>query len=528
MQSSETHVARGATFVFLQGFIHSGLGVLYVWFLLHTKEITGQILFTQENWGLSTILSFVLTLTSTVGILSLRAASVKYISQYLAERKVDRAKSVVSRVLQVSAITSLVEIALLFGLANTLSTSLASTDPNAILIFQLLPLSSVFQILYFQALGFLQGLQRLREFAAIGILYSLTQYSVAILFVYIGYGVLGIVISWIFALALACILSFSVAFRHIGFSRRPHELKPLLSFSFPIYVSGLLTFVVNWVDQIFVFGLMDVEALGVYNIAVRASFVPNLVSIALIISLFPKMSEMRSKLGTESLRDAFRASTRYASLIGFPVSLLVAALAYPIIVLFATVRFSEAAIPLVVMCVAAIPTILGSAILPALYTLEKTKIASLIGIVSIFLEGFVSYVLLSRLGADLSGVAFSRLVAALAAFVLGTYVVRKSLKVKFDKEAIWKSAISSLVMVFSILAMELLRYIAAPSSYEFLVLRVRQLPVYAIVGVAVYVLSLVALKAVKGRDIKLLDNYLPSRLRWIARLAQRITRVEDQ
>jgi O-antigen/teichoic acid export membrane protein len=522
--SPQTHVARGATFIFVQGFLNAALGVLYVWFLLHTKEITGQILFTESDFGMYTMLSFFLTLTSTSGILALRSASVRYIAHYLAEGKRDEAKSVVTRVLQVSAITSLTIMISLFILSGVLSNIFAAN----ILIFQLLPLSSFFQIFYFQAQGFLQGLQKLREIAILGIFYTVVQYSVAIFLVYAGFGVLGVVVGWLFALFLSCLTAILATYRFIGFSAHAHKFKPLLIFSFPIYISALLSFIVGWVDQIFIFPFLGIEALGVYSIAVRASVVPNLVSIAIITSLFPKLSEMYSTFGVGSLRDAFRTSTRYAALLGFPISLMVATLAYPIIVLFATVRFVKAVFPLAVMCVAALLTILGAAISPTLYTLERTKIASLITVVSILLEALFSYVSLAYLNTGLGGVAFSRFFAAFTGFILGAYVLRAVLKIEFDKEAIWKSAAASIIMVLSLFALELFRTLIEPLSYQFLVLRIRQLPIYAIVGVTVYLFSLISLKAVKKRDIKLLHDYLPSSLRWIADIFSRIARVEKQ
>jgi len=432
-----------------------------------------------------------------------------------------------ARVLQVSAITSLAIMVLLLVLAGTLSNIFASNVPNSVLIFQLLPIAAVFQIFYFQALAFLQGMQKLRVFAFLGIFYTVVNYSVATLLVYAGFGVLGIVIGWLFATALSCSVALSTTFRYIGFSTYVHNLKPLLEFSFPLYFSGLFTFVVSWIDQIFVFPFLGVEALGVYNLAVRASMVPLLVSGAIVTSIFPKLTELYSKLGVKSLRDAFKVSTRYAAFLGFPVSLIVATLAYPIIVLFATVRFVDAVLPLAVMCIAALPAILGSAISPTLLTLKRTRTVALITVIAILLEASLSYVSLAYLKTGLVGVASSRFLAALTGFVLGAYVLRASLRIEFDREAVWKSAVASMTMVLSLLGLELLRSIVEPSSYQFLVLRLRLLPLYAVAGALVYLLILIALRTVKKRDIELLREYLPKHLRRATNLLSRVARIEE-
>ncbi len=519
--SPQTHVARGATFIFAQGFINSALGVLYVWFLLHTKEITGQVLFTEYDMGMFAILSFVMSLASTLGVLALRPASTRYIAHYLADGKEQDARSVIKAVLQISMLTSSIIGIILLTLAGLL----ASAVGGSFLLFVLLPLPSVLTIFFSQAQGFLQGLQKMRELATVVTGYAIVHYSLGIVFVYIGLGLLGIIASWIIGLAISLGSSLFLVLKDNGGSIGAHEIRPLLAFSGPIYVSTILTLVVGWVDQIFILPFKNVEALGAYNLAVRASIVPNLVSVALVTSLFPKLSEIHARLGTESLRDAFKTATRYAALLGFPVSLLVATLAYPIFILFATVRFVDAVIPLAVMCIASLPTILGLAISPILYTLKQTKLVSATIMVSIIVEATLSYIFLAYLNADLEAVAVTRLVATVCQFMLGSYLLNRIIRIAYDKEAIWKSTLASLLMVLSLLGLEALRSVIEPTSFQFLVLRLRLLPIYAIVGIIVYVFSLLLLKAIVRRDLELVSDYLPSRLQWIVKVFRRFVKT---
>jgi len=519
----QAHVARGATFMVLQGFMSSAMGVIYVWLLLHTKEIAGQNLFTTNDYATFAMLSFILSLATTLGVLSLRSSSVRHIAQYMAEGKKDSASSVVTRVLQVSLVTSSVILVVFFISAGLL----LGTFQNLFLTLFLLPLTSIFMIFYSQAQGFLQGLQKIRELASIAIIYAVVHYSVAIVFVYAGYGVFGIAVSWLLSTGLSCCLSFLVIFRNLGFTRKLHELKPLLLFSLPIYISMILTFIVGWVDQIIIVPIRGSDEFGVYNLAVRASSVSYIVSVAAVTSIFPKLSELQSLHGKQGLKDAFKVSTRYAALLGFPISLMVATLAYPIIVLFATATYLDAVGPLAVMCIASIPAILGLAIFPTLYTLKRTRAASSIAAISIISSALFSYFVLQFLNAGLTGVALARILAALIHFSLGVLVLRSSLDVEFDKDAIWKSVIAAIIMVISIFGLELLRSAIEPVSFEFLVLRLRLLPIYMCVGIIVYFVSLVLLRGFKNRDIELLHDYLPSRLRRIATLFRRIARVKE-
>jgi O-antigen/teichoic acid export membrane protein len=519
----QARVARGATFVFIQGILNAALGVVYVWFLTHTEEISGQLLFTESDFGLFAMLSFMFTLTTTLGVLALRTAAVRYIAHYIAEGEKDRAKSVVNLVLRVSLVTSLSIVALLLVLSGTLAGAFESPP----VVFQLLPVSSAFQVFFFQALGFLQGLQKIREYAIISMFYSVTHYAISLVLVYAGFGILAIVAGWVLGLIMSFVLSIVTVFRNMSSSTNVHPLLPLLRFSFPIYISMILTFIVGWVDQILLFAFLSQEALGVYNLAVKAAIVPNLVSTAIITSLFPKLSELRSVSGLEGLKYAFRISTRYAALVGFPLAIMVATLSYPIMILFATVRFVDAVIPLAIMCIAAIPSALNAATSPTLLSMDRTKRTATITLAVIVLEGVFSYTSLKYFGAGLGGVALSRLLAGLGGFLLGVYALRTILEIEFDLEAISKAALASVIMVLSLFLLEFLRSVIYPTSYQFLVLRIRQLPIYVVVGAAAYLVALIALRALRNQDVQLLHDYLPPSLRRATSWLRRIARLRE-
>jgi hypothetical protein len=74
--------------------------------------------------------------------------------------------------------------------------------------------------------------------------------------------------------------------------------------------------------------------------------------------------------------------------------------------------------------------------------------------------------------------------------------------------------------------MEFMRAMVEP-SYQFLVLRLRLLPIYGVVSVAVYLFFLIVLKAVKRRDVELLREYLPAKLGRIVGFFGRIARAKE-
>jgi stage V sporulation protein B len=511
--SHGVEVARGATYIFIQGFLSAALGVVYIVFLTR--------LLSPEEIGTFSLLTFVLGLVQTIGLLSLPSVSVKYIAQFLAEGNKEKARAVVTRILQVTVIISVAAFAIIFALSGWISSTNSSLIVQASAI-QALAVASLFVLFFYQALGFLQGLQKLRDVAIINLLYTVIQYGLALALVYLGFGVLGIIISWVVAFAVCSVLALAPTKRSLGIFGKPYELKPLLNFAFPLYVSGIFSFLVTWVDQLFILPYTGLGTFGMYNIANRAAVVPGLISSALVAALYPKLSQLYTESGRSSLENAFTATTRYVVFVGFPIILLVAVLAYPIIVLFAGVQYAPAAFPLAMLCVATLFGTIGVAITPAFYTLERTWTASLPAFASVVADALFSYVLIAFFGMGMIGASIAKIIAAAVGFILGVILLRQFIRVKFDMEMLWKVTLACGIMIIALLGFDVLRQIAIGPPNSFLEFRLLLLPVYIIFGIIVYCFAIIALRAIKKEDIDLFREYLPAKLKWTVGLIERL------
>jgi O-antigen/teichoic acid export membrane protein len=362
--------------------------------------------------------------------------------------------------------------------------------------------------------GFLQGLQKFREFAVVSFTQSIARYFVGIGLLYLGWGLFGVVYGWLAGSVVAALVGMILTYRFLGTFEKPHPIRPLVNFSYPLYVSGVLGFFAGWVDQLFILPYMGEAGLGVYGWAVRAALVPTLISTSIVTALFPQLSELYAKRGADSLRAAFHVSTRYAVLVGFPMLVGLAALAYPVMVVFAGMEYAEAALPLTIICLALLPTTLGISIGPTLLTLERTKTVSMITLSAIFSNTIASYITLAHLNTDIIGPAWARFLTAFVGFGLGAYALKRILNVTFDREALWKASVASLFMATAVILSRTL---------ESFVSQLYLLPFYVIVGATVYFFSLAALKAIKKHDVELIQEYLPKGLKrvavWLSRLA---------
>jgi len=495
--------------MFVQGFASSLISLIY--FAVLTRALS------HTEMGVYAILNFILMVVQMIGPFVLSTAATKYIAQYVAERDYDKARSVVTRVLQISVLASLSLLAVLSFMSGWLSTTLLDTTHHARL-FWALGIASILQLFYTLSLSFLQGLQKMGQLAVVGLVYTAVQNSVGLYLIYNGWGLLGIVYGWLLGLLASSLTGLVLTVKFLGIRGKPHPLEPLLNFSYPLYFSGIIGYFVNWADQLFILPVLGFESLGVYSVAIRAYIVPGLIASSIVAALFPKLSEMYTHGGKEALQDAFRTSSRYSVLIGFPMIIGLAVLAHPLIILFAGTRYVEAALPLTIVCLSALPASLGVAINPIFMTLERTMTASLISLASIFTETAVCYITLIQLNLGVIGAAWSRVIAAIIGFILGIYVLIKLIRVSFDIEALWKGLVASIIMAVTVVLYRGLEKFT-PKLYYLI-------PIYVVVGTVVYVFSLVLLRAVKRRDIELIRDYLPRGLKWIATLIGRIASVK--
>ncbi len=522
-----TRVARGATYLFVQGFASSVISLIY--FVVLTRTLSSEV----GEIGVYALLSFTLNLVPIFGTFALPSATVKYLAQYLAEGQFEKAKSVVTRLLQICLSTSLVAFVLLFVPAELLSKSMFSSPAYAF-HFRLLAFAAVFIILHIMMLGCLQGLQRIKEVALITFVYATLQSVLGIFLLFAGLGLLAVVLSWLVGIAFSSISGLTLTLKYLGLTQKPHPLKPLINFSYPLYISNIMVFFATWIDSLLVFSYMGAvsgpieaqELLGIYYVAVRASSIPMLFSTAIVTALFPQLSELYTQQGLNSLKEAFRVSTRYLALVGFPMIIGLATLSSPIVVVFAGQEYAGAALPLTIICFAALPTTLGVAISPILLTLERTKTVSVIVVISILLNIVTSFFALNYLNLGLPGPALARTSSAVLTFGLSAYALKGFFSLSFDTEALSKAAFSSLLMIVAIFLLEAGRRLTSPLSNQLFGITLPTLIIYIMVGAASYFASLVALKTIKKRDIEMFHDYLPKGLKWVAAWLARLARLE--
>jgi O-antigen/teichoic acid export membrane protein len=191
-------------------------------------------------------------------------------------------------------------------------------------------------------------------------------------------------------------------------------------------------------------------------------------------------------------------------LIMFPLTMGLLSAAKPAITLFAGQQYESGWQVLAVMAVFGLTYGISSALRGLLVIYGKTKAVMILNFASVA----SSLILLPTLGIlGLNGLAVMRGSSLLFALILTIYFLSKVVRVEIDKETVMKTLISSVVMAAVVYLAQLIYY------SKFL------LPLYVLIGAAVYMAEMRAFGMLDRSDVQLLTKLLGERnAMFIARL----------
>jgi len=345
------------------------------------------------------------------------------------------------------------------------------------------------------------GAGRLKRMAACNVASTAARWIAIVTLIIIGYGVRGAVIGWILGDLSGAILYAAASFRLIRFSddllsKSASLILPLIRFSWPLMAASMIAFIYAWYDQALVIAFLPLESVGIYNVTYRAFGVLVGIATALNQSLFPYYGMTYGKRDHKAIGAAIKKASRYTMLVIFPLTLGLFSAAKPVITLFAGQQYESGWQVLAIMAIFGLTYGVSAALTGLLVIYEKTKKVMLLNIVSVA----SSLMLLPTLGfLGLNGLAIMRGASLLLTLLLNMYFLSKIVKIEIDKETFVKTLVSSAIMAFVVFLVQQVYY------SKFL------LPLYVLIGAAVYMAEIRFFKVLNQSDIHLLAEILGER-----------------
>lgn len=489
---SAAKVARGTVYITVQNILTAAMGIVFY--------IVAARVLTPSDIGVIAALQFAIAIYTTISILSLQTAATKYMSEEIGRRRPEVAAEIVVLTLKIVAVSSILILCLAYLSSPLLAAKLLG-DPSKSLLFAITFLSAFFGVLRQMYASFFQGVQRLGLFAIANIVTVLVSSGLAVLAVMLGYGLAGVVISWLASQVVGFALSvffYRGCLPRAGMSGYP--ASRLFRFAFPLLLLGLFGLVTSWSDRMVFLALSGRLAdLGIYDLAVRGSLTLSVIPYAVGIAVLPAFSELYGRSGKEGMSRATKISTRYLAYLIFPAAIGLAAISETSLAFLFGKGYSLAGLPLTILSVAYIMTAYNVVFMTALQAIGETGVFVKIAVATMVVQTSLVIVLSPSLG--MLGPTLARTAMQVVGFAYPLYVLRRRIDVEIDTKAAGGAALASCLMALPISLVDGMLKGLLVTSYRFV------LDVF--LGVLLYSIFVILLRLLEKNDLELLRQVVP-------------------
>jgi len=459
---------------------------------------------TKADIGSISALSFAIVIFTAVADLSLCPASTKYISEHIGRGEIEQAASVAVTVRRYVLLSSLVALVVAVALSSWFSTLLWGSTAGTV-TFILAFLDAFVYMLRLLYMSYLRGLQLFSRYSIVVITAIAVGRTVGIILAFLGYGVTGVMFGWL----IGELSGFSLAFVfNLGQLPKPKSLYPsktLFNFSLPLLFETAVSNFTDWSDQMLFLAITgNLMLLGVYFLAVRGAAAISVIYLAFNVTVLPLLSEIYGREERSQLTTALKRVIRYLAYLIFPAAFGMMAISETVITAFFGSGYAVGSLPLSILAVGAILAGFNYVFIASLSAIAETRV-----FIKIALAATVADVVLVTLLTPVIGIfgpTIARVGMWATNFVFMYSALNRRVRVEFDKGAIWRALVSSLVMAFCVYWFER-QLKSALAGHVFL-----NLGLEMIVGFVVYSLVLLLLRGLNHQDFTLLRRILPAQV----------------
>lgn len=497
--SHTVRLARSTIIVYAQQIVLTLIGAIY--FICLTR------LLPPYEMGVYSALCFLWVILNFAPTLALHLALVRFIPHYLGRGEKDKAGAVAFTGFIVVSVMAFTIFALVQILTPNISRLLLGKESYTGLI-RILSVSMLFSTLSSLLDAIMQALELWSYRALITIASWSFGYVSIILMLYRGLGLLSVAIGWLIQAATAVAMFFLVAFRKFRPVKLWHPMRPLLSYSIPLYVSNIIAIVANWADRLVVLKVLKLEELGYYHVATTAFMI--LWGIPLIISyiVFPFLSKLYAVKNAEIVELGISKIIRYLFLAYTPAVVFSSLTAPVVVVTLLGIRYERSIYPFQIMAFFSLLAAIYPEIIIALLTLKKSLLVMLINIMVIVIDLALSLNLIAIL--SIEGAAMARVLSLVTGAIASTLLLRRMVRIEVDVSEIGKIVFSAFI-TSPILTLSLLIEIME------LYWRLPLLIGLGLLYLLSYALILRILKVLKKEDVQLLEGIMIGPLKGLVR-----------
>ena len=456
-------------------------------------------MFSTSSVGAIALFLAIIGLFQVVFSFGLGTAAQHFTSYSIGKGDYASAARVFYKIISFGFAVSIAGFAALFLLSPVISLIFLHSSYYAALV-RLLSIVLLGNILFSILNGTLLGLQNFRLTAFINIVIWIFYYFGSIFLAYFIHSLNALIAGWSIGIFLGVGIELFLILKLLSrFKGQTNAVsnQSLMKYSFPVVLSGLISYGAAYADRFVVAGLLNLSSLGVYNLALLVSSAIGFIAVPFNNILMPKFSELFGKGERAAISLNVKASSLLLTSFYVPAALGIAALSPIVIELLGGSKYAAGALPLAIIMFISSLFVPANILTQAIASVRKTKIFIYSSGAAFGANIGFSYLLIPYFGLVGAAIGFSSVTAA--TFSILYFYARRENVVSFDLSGTIKIWAASLVM-FAVVYV--LVYLFGKALYI--------LPFYITAGFFVYILMARLLGLFKKEDKELVLSLFPA------------------
>lgn len=345
--SNISHVAAGAT-INLAGSL-ARIVILYAFTFMLAR------LLSSDELGAYFLL---VSLTGMVGLaagIGLPTGVVRFMALYAGEGKNVFARQTLKAGLAIGVAVGIVAAAGVFAVAPYLQQRMFTNTPEAVTLLRVFAIAIPMLVAARIFNATTQGMHRMqyqvysRDLGEQG-----SKLVLTVAFLALGAGLAGVVLANVLSVAIAVVLSLIFAMMVLPAASKDaaaperYPYDRLLAYSLPLAFSAIFVTLLMQVDKLLLGAIGNEAQVALYGVALNVALFGAKIDVALGTVFSPMISDLWNRRRTEELEELFKTTTRWIFIFSWPIFLVLAIFAGPLLGLFGS-QFRDASLVLVLL-----------------------------------------------------------------------------------------------------------------------------------------------------------------------------------
>jgi O-antigen/teichoic acid export membrane protein len=348
-------------YIFLDYFFISLFSFLYI--------LTLWKFLPPQDFGIIATVTNLSLLVSNICFLGLNAANSKLISEYAQRKQFKKIGSLLRFSLSVSLILSFI-----FSLLIYLSYLIFPTTFKLPFDSLLIGCVSIFLIITYGIFGsVVYGLQNMKKFFFSDLVGYFFRFSLALLFLFLGFGYLGALIPFALSYLFSSLIRFEG--KWFSFSDKIDKKFVIKNYAIPAFFMAIFSLFINNSQYVILTFIQNPEVTGIFGTALTISFVITLIPNILSASFFPIISQLSVTKKKQSKQSYLTSLvTRYILLFSLPSILFFSIFSKELVLFFSGQEYFQSTQFLPLLTLASFFFGFGNFFLNCLYGIRKTTL----------------------------------------------------------------------------------------------------------------------------------------------------------